>query len=181
MPLVVVLALVIGGVTGTGSKSGSMSPSTAPAAGPVTVPAPLANPAADRPCTALIQKLPPTLDSSTGPLPARPAFSDSPYVAAWGDPAIVLRCGVPRPAELTPGSSDYLVGVDGVYFLPKKQGKATVFTTVDRPAYVEVTVPPQHEKLLLLPIAKAVAAAMPPVCEVSDTELDVSKLCTHRP
>lgn len=185
VPLVVVLALVFGAVTGGGSDSAAPSSSapassSAPVYAPLTVAAPPSDAAADAPCTALLAKLPQTLDTSRGALAARPAFSESPYVAAWGEPAIVLRCGVARPAQLTPGSSDLLLGVNGVFFLPVKKDGSTVFTAVDRAAYVEVTVPSAYDQPPLGPIASAVAEAMKPVCVVDPNEADLSKLCTRR-
>jgi len=63
----------------------------------------------------------------------------SPYTAAWGDPSIVLRCGVPTPAALTPTSQ--LITVDGVDWLPEQLTGGYLFTTVGRELNVEVSVP----------------------------------------
>ena len=52
---------------------------------------------------------------------------------------------------------------------------------VDRPSYVEVTVPTSYAQPPLSPIADAIAKALPAVCVVTPTETDVTKLCTHRP
>lgn len=70
----------------------------------------------------------------------------SPYTAAWGDPAVELRCGVPEPEVLTPGGEHYnptadAVEVNGVSWLLEEQEGGYRFTTTDREAYVEVTVP----------------------------------------
>ena len=64
---------------------------------------------------------------------------DSPLTAAWGDPPIVLRCGVPRPAAYNPTAT--LVEVDGVAWLPERTDEGYVFTTARRVADVEVRVP----------------------------------------
>lgn len=175
MPLVLVLALVLGHARSHHHATSTAAP-TAPL-GPVTVAAPPANPAADAPCTAVIGHLPLTLPGSAG----RPARSTWPYVVAWGDPAVVLVCGVPRPAALTPGSAAQTIGVDGVFWLPVQQKNATVWTTVDRAAYVQVTVPRSYPQPPLAPIADAIAKALPAVCVVDPNETDASKLCTHRP
>jgi hypothetical protein len=143
----------------------------------VTVPAPPANPAADAPCTAVEAHLPLTLQGMN----ARPARSSWAYVVAWGDPAVVLVCGVPRPAALTPGSSAQTIGVDGVFWLPVQQHDVTVWTAIDRAVYVQVAVPRSYPQPPLAPIADAVAAALPAVCVVDANAPDVSKLCTHRP
>jgi uncharacterized protein DUF3515 len=58
--------------------------------------------------------------------------------AAWGDPAVVLRCGVERPAGLT-GSE--VVVVDGVGWVLAEHPGAYVFTTSDLATYVQVRVP----------------------------------------
>jgi Protein of unknown function (DUF3515) len=68
---------------------------------------------------------------------------------AWGDPPVVLRCGVPRPAALRPTS--YCFEIDHVGWLATQHGKAVSvtspvqgtldFTTIGRSVYVEVSVP----------------------------------------
>lgn len=70
----------------------------------------------------------------------------SEYTAAWGDPAVELRCGVPRPEVLTPGSEHYnptseAAEVNGVSWLLEEREDGYRFTTTDGVAYVEVTVP----------------------------------------
>ena len=62
----------------------------------------------------------------------------SPRTAAWGDPAVVLRCGVGRPPGLT-GSE--VVVVDRVGWVLAERQAAYVFTTSDLATYVEVRVP----------------------------------------
>ena len=63
----------------------------------------------------------------------------SPLTSAWGNPAIVLRCGVGVPAALTPTSQ--LLTVDGVDWLPEQLTHGYLFTTVGRGVNVEVSVP----------------------------------------
>ena len=60
-------------------------------------------------------------------------------VAAWGDPPVVLRCGIPTPAELT--CSAPVQVVDGVTWLPLSGQGATTFLVVDRSVRVALTVP----------------------------------------
>lgn len=74
----------------------------------------------------------------------RPTTPSSPATAAWGEPPIVLRCGVERPAALTPDAQ--LVMVNGVSWLPVPATGGTVFVSTDwptaeDPTYVELTVP----------------------------------------
>jgi hypothetical protein len=174
--LIVIVALLIGHATNSGKSSRSNSASPG-ALAPVTIPAPPPNPAADVPCTKVLQQLPVTLAGLVG----RPAPSTWTYVAAWGDPAVVFRCGVPRPKELVPGSSSLIVAVDGVNWLPVPGGKVTVWTVVDRSVYVEVTVPKSYPQPPLGPLSDAIGKALPAVCVVDPNETDVTKLCTHRP
>jgi hypothetical protein len=83
------------------------------------------------------------LTHKLGGLPHRSTSPDSPYTAAFGTPAVVVRCGVHRPAALQPTS--YLQGVDGVSWFeePGASTAANVWTAVDRPVRVQLTVP-QH-------------------------------------
>lgn len=95
-----------------------------------------------RACRALHKTLPDKVDGQhrgeTDPV--------SDYTAAWGDPAIELRCGIPRPAKLTPGNEEYnptapAAEVNGVSWLMEKQDDGYRFVTTDYSAYVELTVP----------------------------------------
>jgi hypothetical protein len=69
----------------------------------------------------------------------RDASPDSPLTAAYGDPPVAVRCGVPRPQALTPTS--LLVTVDGIDWLPEELTDGWLLTTVGRVADVELTVP----------------------------------------
>lgn len=180
MPIVVI-ALVLLGSDAKPSNSGK-TPKALPA---VSVPAPPPNPSADAPCTKLLGSLPTAIPTSNGPISGRPAQSDWTYVAAWGDPAIVLRCGVPRPAALTANSSALLVPVNGVAFLPVNTKKANIFTAVDRAAYIEISVPVSYPQPPLGPLADGIAKALPAVClpqaAPGQPPVDPAKLCSRRP
>lgn len=179
VPFVVIAALAIAAISGSGTPS-SPPRSSAPL-GPVSVPAPPPNQAADSPCTLLLGKLPLSLPTGGATLPGRPAQSSWTYVAAWGDPVVTLRCGVPRPPQLTPGSSAELVVAHGVAFLPVQHGDTTVWTTVDRVVYVEVSVPRVYPQQVIAVLADAILAAMPnAVCSADPAEPDPNKLCTRR-
>jgi hypothetical protein len=67
---------------------------------------------------------------------------ESALTAAWGDPAITVRCGVPDPAALTAASD--LFRVDGVAWFPEELTSGYVFTTYRRHTNVEVTVPDDY-------------------------------------
>ena len=90
-------------------------------------------------CTALMAALPDPL----GQLPRRQLVQgNDPLltgVAAWGEPAVVLRCGVPTPAELT--CSAPVQVVNGVTWLFLNGAGATTYLAIDRPVRVALTVP----------------------------------------
>ncbi|MFE0100860.1 DUF3515 domain-containing protein [Streptomyces sp. NPDC059009] len=107
----------------------------------VTVPSPDAKAAGL--CRDLHAQLPKKLDGleRTDPGPT------SDLTAGWGDPAIILRCGVERPPEMV--DPDYApnngVKVNGVAWLLQKHDDGSyTFTTGARLAYVEVTLPKER-------------------------------------
>ena len=81
--------------------------------------------------------------------------------SAWGRPAIVLRCGVTAPAALTPTSE--CLEVNGVGWFAEEAQNGLIFTTIGRPAYVEVAVPTTYapESGALADLSDAVAAHDP--------------------
>lgn len=143
--------------------TGSPAPSTSAAALSVAPP-PATGDAAEL-CPQLTDSLPETIAG----LPSRPLDPANPNVRAWGESAIVLRCGVDRPAALTAASP--LITVNGVDWLYENQkdtadlgllGKHTVWTTTDRQVYVEVVVPSDvGSSTALSQLAAAVADALP--------------------
>ncbi len=117
-------------------------------------------------CRALLATLPSNLLGNAREVraaegsPAHPPLAE--YAAAWDDPAIVLRCGVGRPAALTPSAQ--LIGVNGVEWVPDTTGPAVIWTTTSLPVAVEVTVPEGQRKQaateVLNPLAAPVLAAL---------------------
>lgn len=115
------------------------------AAGPVDVTYPAPTGVALRRCAALVDALPDDLDG----LQRREVRPEDAMAAAWGSPAVVLRCGVARPAALTPTSFclvangvGWLPTVDGVERPPESPTDETqVFTTIGQHPSVEVEVP----------------------------------------
>lgn len=57
--------------------------------------------------------------------------------AAWGDPPVVLRCGVTSPAPTT----DACLTVDGVDWVLRETGGTLSYTTYGRQPAVEVVLP----------------------------------------
>jgi hypothetical protein len=123
----------------------------------VTVPAP--PPGATAYCEALHEELPETVAglerSDPGP--------DSELTAGWGDGAIVLRCGVPRPPKMDDAQSKG-VDADGVnWLLEQRDGAGPRFTTTYRKAYVEVTLSSEyaHDITPLSAFAEPVGKTVP--------------------
>ena len=94
-------------------------------------------------CVALVDDLPDTLGGEL----RRPVDPDGAPGAAWGDPAYVLTCGVPAPAdyEATAECSD-VKGV-GWYVTDDQASDLRVDVTaiaLTRTPYVELLVPPRY-------------------------------------
>jgi hypothetical protein len=70
---------------------------------------------------------------------SRATEPESDLTAAWGDPAITMRCGVPDPPALTPTSA--LISINGVDWFPEPVAGGYRFTSHGRTTNVEVTVP----------------------------------------
>jgi Protein of unknown function (DUF3515) len=64
----------------------------------------------------------------------------SDLTAGWGsgDASIVLRCGIPRPKEMSDPQAG-AVDADGVSWLVQQSASGQTFTTTYRKAYVQVT------------------------------------------
>ena len=141
-------------------------PSNSAPAGPlpaVTAPAPPKPDAATQAaCVKVFAKLPVQL----GQLPPRRTQTDSSFVAAWGNPAVVLRCGVAKPAIFGSPEAAQLVEVNAVLWQPDPQRDRTVYTTVDRGVYIEVTVPAGADQPL--PLLASAVSALPRLCTASD-------------
>jgi hypothetical protein len=124
-------------------------------AGAVRVPVPSPDAAVVRLCEGL------RLPEKVLGLERRDTSPESPLTAAWGSPAIALRCGVPRPAALRPESQ--LVKVNDVDWFGQPADRPVTFTAVARQAYVEVTVPPKYSPPgdVLIELGRPIAATVP--------------------
>jgi Protein of unknown function (DUF3515) len=91
-------------------------------------------------------------------MPRRSTSPGSPGVAAWGDPAVVARCGVAAP-----GPTDVeCLEVDGVGWIPQQLSDGTRFTAFGREPALEVLVPKRYApEGLLLPAFTPVVKALP--------------------
>lgn len=101
-------------------------------------------------------------------------------IVAWGDPPVVLRCGVARPATLDPSLSAELFYANGVLVLPRKTSSTTVFTVIDRAVYLDVSVPRSYAQPPLGPLMSAISRVLKPVCVQGNAHTPRAQLCTRR-
>ena len=93
-------------------------------------------------CESLVKALPSHVADQ-----AQRSTTGSPLGAAWGDPPIVLRCGVGKPKGYDPVTGCQTVnGLD--WYVPaagmNDQSVDVVMTTIGRDPSVEVTLPAQY-------------------------------------
>lgn len=150
-----VVAMVAGG------PQDRPAPPAAPASEPLVLPAVPAPAAGSPECDALVAALPSSLPSGPRQLDRRQLAEPAPESsAAWGtDPVVVLRCGIERPAELTPIAS--LLQVSDVRWLPLPGENASgTWVAVDRPVYVAVTMPNDAGTGPLQEVSKAISSTL---------------------
>ncbi len=141
------LAVVAVGLAGCGSSTGPVA---------LTPPTAAASPAGR--CARLHAALPAALDGH----PRRATDPASPLTAAYGDPPITLRCGGPLPPILTPGSPSYdplaqQDVVNGVGWVFETIPHGHRFTTYQRTANVELTVPDHYDPNAVNPLVDLAA------------------------
>lgn len=119
----------------------------------------VAVPAPDAPSPACDSVTVPSTVSGAGLRPTPEAGT-----AAWGEPPITYRCGVDRPAALTPTSQ--LLEVGGIGWLPLEGVGGAGFIAVTwptqaEPVYVEVLVPEEYAAPadVLIDISAALASS----------------------
>ncbi|MGH3367901.1 MAG: DUF3515 family protein [Nocardioidaceae bacterium] len=124
------------------------------ATSPVEVAGPVQGPAE---CRRLLDGLP---DMVAGQARRKVSPRDA-LAAAWGDPAIVLRCAVPEPAALRPSSP--CAEVDQVGWLAERQQGSYRFSTIGRSTVVQMQVPYDYEPAAdaLVDVAAAIRHAVP--------------------
>lgn len=115
----VLLAALVGGALFTMLRERPVQVSPAPSA-------------ADPACAVIAARLPATVAGQA----RRATTSRSVSVAAWGDPAVILRCGVAQP-DPTPDCQN----IDGVDWVYRTLDDGTAFTTYGRDPAVQVLVP----------------------------------------
>jgi len=107
---------------------------------------------AQQACDELMGALPDVVDDAV----RRDVEPAQPGVAAWGQPPIILRCGVGEPTGLDPTLA--VLDVSGVGWRSLDGEGGTFFYTDDRVAVVEVAIPNDYapEAEVLVDLAQAV-------------------------
>jgi hypothetical protein len=160
---VVIVVIILANVLGNGQEADRLPADVAPTSGygraalpVVPVEVPPVTPEAEEACPALMESLPTDLIGD----PSRRVDSDSPFAYAWGEPEIVLVCGVDRPAGWVAGVS--ALQINGVqWYVDTTDPEINVWTAVDRPVYVQVTVPSSMDAAPVTALTKAIAEALP--------------------
>ena len=158
----VLLAVAVVAARHAGSGAEPVAPATSAPASAAALPSikvappPPLSAGQQQACQQLISALPTDL----GDLPARPVDSPSPYVAAWGEPAVTLRCGVARPPSFV-ATAD-VQQINGVSWFAERRGPTTAWVVVDRPVYVEVLAPAAAASAPVARLSTAVTAALKP-------------------
>ena len=94
-------------------------------------------------CASLVEALPDAVSDQ----PRRPVEPEDAYGAGWGDPAIVLRCGVPMPAGFDEFATCQVTNDVGWFVSDAQiedQSADVVMTTIGFEQNVEVTVPARY-------------------------------------
>jgi hypothetical protein len=134
----VTFLLLVGGVAGCSSMVEVADPAEAGSAA----------------CRSAARHWPKTVGSQSD----RPTTSSSDAVHAWGDPAIIARCGVAAVGPTT----DQCLNVSGVDWVVRQLSDGVRFTTYGRSPAIEILVPDAYRpEPLLLPAFAAAAASIP--------------------
>ncbi len=91
----------------------------------------------------------------------RDVTPESPLTAAYGDPPVGVRCGVPEPAGLA--ADALLITVDDIDWFAQELSAGWRLTTVGRVAAVEITVDEVHGPApsVAADLSPAIAATIP--------------------
>ncbi|MEV0910864.1 DUF3515 domain-containing protein [Streptomyces hokutonensis] len=110
-------------------------------------------------CRSLYGALPDSLDG----LRRRTVTPKSELTAAWGNPAVVLTCGIPRPEKMSDPNADAGT-VEGVNWLMENSRDGSYrCTTTYRKVYVQVYLPEKraHDVNTLMQLAKPIKKWVP--------------------
>jgi hypothetical protein len=164
VPVVVILLVLVnlrGGDDGSAADGpvADVSGTTSSPRGdlpPVQVDTPAVTPAADLACPVLMGQLPLELAGEA----SRLVESDSPFGYAWGDPPVVLVCGVAPAAGYVVGAAT--IAISGVeWFVDTADPDVVVWTTVDRNVPVQVRVPATTDSATVTALCPILTTALP--------------------
>lgn len=165
---VLVVGVIIASQVLGGGDSDEAAPTTAPSAartGPLALAGVDAPDAGAPECTKLADSLPAKLPSKGKELARLPLADPAPpAAAAWagdrGEP-VVLRCGLPKPAEYAPTAQ--LREVSKVNWLPVEGEGASTWYTVDRAVFVALTIPDDAGTGVLQEMSDTIAKVLPAI------------------
>lgn len=164
VPVVIALLVLLNLAVDRGEESSAAGPAEIDGVAPVRpedlpvlpLDTPPVTPEAEASCPALMANLPLELAGE----PSRRVQSDTPYVYAWGEPPVVLTCGVDRPAGWTVGAS--AIQINGVqWHVDTSDPDTTVWTAVDRPVYVEMRLPAEVDSAPVTALTIPLAEVLP--------------------
>lgn len=161
LPVILVVAVVVGGIIWSNVNSSSTEP-----LGLAAVPSPGGT---GRYCTDLATALPATLGGAA----KRTLIGAPDGSAAWGDPAIILRCGLPTPAELTCSSQLTQISgpnsLQGVLWLQRSEGGQTTYLAADRPVRIALTLPDGAGSGAIQELSAVISGVMPSTAQADGT------------
>ncbi|OBG32081.1 MULTISPECIES: DUF3515 domain-containing protein [Mycolicibacter] len=164
LALIIALVVAVAAVGAALTVAAQHHPDKRPA-GPVpvaTVPAPHAD---SEDCRALLEALPAQLGDYRRAELAAPAPQGAAAWTADDSEAVVLRCGLDRPADFVVGSPIQVV--DHVQWFEVREGDRATWYVVDRTVYLALTLPP--------------GSGPTPIQEVSDLIADTVAAVPIRP
>lgn len=114
-------------------------------------------PQTQKDCAALYNDVPPDVAG------AERQRVDDDLAVAWGDPAIIMRCGVEKPEAMTPSSR--CDEVEGIGWFTEDTEDGYLFTTVGRQYYISIEVPSKYDPAadVLVDLADAVGRHDPEI------------------
>ena len=147
--------MLLVGVLLVGAAGCTPAPTQAPrATGPVDLPAPTSSlaPTAAAACARLLAALPGEIDPGVERRPV-----DGPR-AAWGDPAVVLECGVPPGDPADPPAT-----INGLEWTVRDTGAGFLWSTLRLGVNVSVAIPGAYDNgaELVNPLAAPVLSTLP--------------------
>lgn len=127
-----------------------------PTGAPVHVPKVPRTEIADRWCPKMLAALP----LKVGGLERRKVSGGNEYAAAWGNPAVIVHCGVARPKTLTKTSPTVIVNTVQ-WLVPQGNNPNPVWTAVDRSVYIDITIPATYSgDAMLTDVGKAITKTL---------------------